>query len=116
MAVENKNNKNGLAKEGKEASKFPKEHSSCSNGHARQTERGSAAHSPVPQTAVQCHLEAPEAAVEEHFKRNHVTRAQVSPPPPIPAGVHLRFSISAATTCTLRPFPGERKAAHHCHC
>lgn len=81
MAVENKNNKNGLAKEGKEASKFPKEHSSCSNGHARQTERGSAEHSPVPQTAVQCHLEAPEAAVEEHFRRNHGTRAQVSPPP-----------------------------------
>lgn len=84
-----------------------------SSGQARKTETGSGAHSRVPQTAVQCHLEVPEAAVEEHFRRNHGRHAQVSP---IPAGVHLGFSISAATTCTLRPLPGERKAAHDCHC
>lgn len=66
--------------------------------HAWQTDARSAAHGPVPQTAVQCHLEAPERAAE--VPTRHISTGV----PRVTAGVHLRFSISASTTCTLRPF------------
>lgn len=40
----------------------PKSTAVAPHQHASQTDAGSAAHSPVPQTAAQCHLEAPETA------------------------------------------------------
>lgn len=76
----------------------PKSTAVAPHQHARQTDAGSAAHGPVPQTAVQCHLEAPETAAEGPTWHTSTGVPRIS------AGVHLRFGISASATCTLRPF------------
>lgn len=119
MAVENKNDKNGVALVGKETSKCLKEHSSGSTW-ARQADRNRVRCS-QPRSTNSCAVPSRGAwgsnggsLQEEPW--HTCTGVCVCVVPRISAGVQLSFSISATTTCTLRPFPGERKAAHDCHC